>query len=221
MASDKKDHYDKKYERANYFKYKEWLYARYAPSLISFCHLPTGSSILDVGCGQGFFCHLFSKCGMKVHGIDVSETGIRQARNVYGHLGIEFEVMDINTASFPSKFDCIFVRSCSLYNTHEFRNDSNPTSTLLQHLREDGIFIFAYYSKLSSKRSPTWRYHSFQDVQKHFAGYRNAQIFFSSRLDTLFFGRHAFKSLSTRMNLLLSKMLGLGGDLICILKTNK
>lgn len=60
-----------------------------------------GASVLDVGCGQGFFSYLFRKHGMTVCGIDVSEVGIRAAQNAYGHLGISFVVADIETAIFP------------------------------------------------------------------------------------------------------------------------
>ena len=114
MKTDKADNYNTKYAERNCFRYHEWLYAPYISSLISFCDLQRGSSILDVGCGQGFFSYLFHKCGMKVHGMDISQVGIQVAKSIYGHLGIKFEVADIHTAAFPVKFDGIFVRSCSL-----------------------------------------------------------------------------------------------------------
>ena len=214
----KPDFYNESYKRQNYFHYPSWIYAPYVSSLIAFCGLEKGASILDVGCGQGFFSYLFGKHGMKVHGIDTSETGIRAAQNLYGRLGITFSVADIQTASFPEQFDCIFVRSCSLYNTDAFPFQKEVTCSLLRHLKSSGTFIFAYNSTFSSKVSPTWRYHSLEDVKQHFSSYNNAQIFFLNKLTTILTRKYSFSPFVTHMNVLLSKVSGMGGDLICILK---
>src|SRR5215831_8391381 len=119
-SEDNVKNYNLKYKDLNYFRYSERIYSPYISSLIKSCGLERGSSVLDIGCGQGFFSYLLSKYGMKVSGIDLSESGIRAAKNVYGDLGINFAVGDIETVSFPQQFDCIFVRSCSLYNNDEF-----------------------------------------------------------------------------------------------------
>ena len=87
---------------------------------------------------------------MRVHGIDVSESGIRLAQRLSEGPGITFEVADIETAEFPAKFDCVFVRSCSLYNIPEFAISDEVTGKLLKHLKENGTFIFAYHSSFSS-----------------------------------------------------------------------
>src|ERR1700751_2894870 len=101
----KADFYDETYKRPNYFRYQSWLYEPYISGLIAFCGLKKGASVLDVGCGQGFFSYLFSRNGMRVHGIDMSGTGIRAAQRLYGHLGITFAVSDIEIATFPEQFD--------------------------------------------------------------------------------------------------------------------
>ena len=216
MATDKAQHYNEKYRNKNYFNYEGWRYARYVSSLVSFCRLREGASVLDVGCGQGFFSHLLAKNGMSVYGIDISETGIHEARASYGHLGIKFEVADFRCAQFPAKFDCIFVRACSLYNTKQFPLDKEPTQTLLRLLRDGGVFIFLYGSNFSSKSSPNWRYHSLRDVSEHFARYPHAQTFFSTKIDTIIFGKFTFSRFLTSANAILSRVLGIGGDLICV-----
>src|ERR1700723_96158 len=98
------DFYNETYRETNYFRYQNWLYEPYVSSLIAFCGLRKGAMVLDVGCGQGFFSNLFRKNGMRVHGIDMSETGIRAAQSLYGHLGITFAVADIETVIFPDQF---------------------------------------------------------------------------------------------------------------------
>jgi len=217
MNVDRARHYDVKYRDANYFQYRRWLHAPYVSSLIRVCGLPEGSSVLDVGCGQGFFSYLFHTHGMKVTGIDVSETGIRTAERLYGRSGITFTVADVRTAVLPERFDCLFVRSCSLYNTAGFSADDETTRELLRHVKPNGTFIFAYNSNFSSRPSPTWRYHSLADVRAHFGRYPGARIFFSTRLDTWLLRSYALRPLVTRLNVLVSGISGMGGDLVCIL----
>jgi SAM-dependent methyltransferase len=214
--TDKTQGYNARYAQPNYFRYREWLYARYISSLVSYSKLQPGALVLDVGCGQGFFSHLFHECGMRVHGIDMSEVGIRMATNLYGKAGVTFGVADINTAVFPAKFDCIFVRSCSLYNTEQFATRDEVTAKLLRHLKEGGVLIFAYYTNLSGKESPDWRYHSLREVAAHFRRYQNGALFFCTKIDTLVIGPWAFTSLVTRLNKLLSKLCGIGGDAIYV-----
>jgi SAM-dependent methyltransferase len=216
--ADRARHYDAKYRDANYFGYRRRLYAPYVSTLIRACGLPAGASVLDVGCGQGFFSYLFRTRGMRVTGVDVSETGIRTAERLYGPHGITFTVADVRTARFPARFDCVFVRSCSLHNTGTFPADDATTRALLGHVKPGGAFIFAYNSNFSSKPSPTWRYHSLADVRAHFSRYPDARVFFSTRVDTWLLGRFALTPLVTRVNVIASRLSGIGGDLVCILR---
>lgn len=45
-------------------------------------HLPKGSSILDAGCGGGDFSIGLHEAGYKVHGLDLSPTGIAHAKTL-------------------------------------------------------------------------------------------------------------------------------------------
>src|SRR5262249_6263843 len=132
MRADRADFYNESYKKKNYFGYWTWLYAPQVSSLVKFCGLERGDSLLGIGCGQGVFSYFFSKHGLKVHGIDISETGIRMAESLYGRFGITFSVADIRTATFPEQFDCIFVRSCSLYNNDVFPIQKEDTRTFLK-----------------------------------------------------------------------------------------
>ena len=135
----KSDFYNESYKRKNYFHYQSWVYAPYISSLISYSGLKKESSVLDVGCGQGFFSSLFNKYGMRVHGIDLSDAGVEMAKNQYGRPGLTFSVEDVETARFAEPFDCVFVRSCSLYNTDAFsvQKESNAQSLKTPEGRRD------------------------------------------------------------------------------------
>ena len=217
--SDDKEWYNTKYLKENCYGYREWIYGPYIRSLVAHLAIKTDSTLLDVGCGQGFFSYLFRKCGMRVLGVDISEIAITKAKEMYGSLGLEFIVGDPLDISFPESFDCVFARSFSPYNNEEFQINSDVTETLLHHVKEGGTFIFAYNTKLSpTKKSETWRYHTLPEATNHFSKYCNARTYFVSKWDTTVVGKFAFTSFVTKINVLMSKVTGFGGDLICIVK---
>ena len=217
----KAQYYNVKYTQRNYFHYREWLYAPYIASLVSYTKLKPGSRVLDVGCGQGLFSSLFHRCGMSVLGIDLSEVGVRMAEEKYARPGLTFSVGDIQSANGlqdAEKFDCIFVRSCSLYNSREFGVSDDITTKLVRYLKTDGLFIFAYYTTFGRRASGEWHYHSLSDVAKHFARFLGKRVFFCTRLDTLIIRKFALTALVTGVNWCLSKLCGIGGDAICIFR---
>jgi len=212
------DFYDESYKRENYFRYRRLLYRPYVSSLVSYCGLQQGATLLDVGCGQGFFSALFRRHGLRVFGVDISEMGIRTALHSYGHSGITFTVGDVRLLEFPHQFDCIFVRSCSLYNTDSFSWQRDVTDGLLKHLRIGGTLIFTYNSTLSSRPSTGWRHHSIRDAQLHFCGYPNLKVFYITKLTPLLLRTYSFSTFATRLSILLTKVTGTGGELVCVLK---
>lgn len=50
-------------------------------------------TVLDMGCGKGYFTQLLKKINNKVFGIDVSPTAINQAKSRYPYIG--FDVLDM------------------------------------------------------------------------------------------------------------------------------
>jgi SAM-dependent methyltransferase len=210
--------YDEAYARANFFGYHSWIYEPYIKSLIRYCRLRKGASLLDVGCGQGFFSWLFGRCGIKVRGIDPSETGIDAARRLYGNDNVRFSVGGVKTFESTEKFDCVFVRSCSLYNNAGFSSDTAVTRQLLERVKPGGIFVFVYNTNLSLRPSTKWRFHSLHEAKQHFSDYPDARIFFINKLTPYVLRGFTFNSPSTKLNVLLSRASGSGGDLVCIVR---
>lgn len=207
--------YDQKYRHPDYFLYREWLFRPYISSLVSFCGLQPGNSVLDVGCGQGFFSYLLTLKGLRVHGVDLSAEGVRAAVKSYSKYNITFEVGDALQLETEASYDCVFVRSFSLYNTRQFRAFIAPTESLLRYVKRGGKLLFVYNSRLTPSDTSDWRHHSISEARDHFRSFR-ADVFFSSRLDTLLLGKYAFNNASTVLNACASKVLNVGGDLICI-----
>jgi SAM-dependent methyltransferase len=79
------------------------------------------SSVLDVGCGDGFWSNMLSKYYSKVTGIDPSISGIETARARYP----ELTFYNIDLDGYNEKHDVVFIRGMSLQNqkinTKKFR----------------------------------------------------------------------------------------------------
>ena len=171
----------KAYESDNYFHYRQGMYRPYLKALLRKAAVRIGSSVLDVGCGQGFFANLLRECGMTVTGIDISETGVEMANETYKRPGIEFIVGDINAISREKKFDCVFARSFSQYNVEDFAANRELTGRLMQCLKPDGVLMFLYNTKLRpTGEADDWRYHTIEEARRHFAGYNDVKGAFSA-----------------------------------------
>ena len=209
--------YDGFYKQPNYFQYRDWLYRPFIRALIKSVGLKKGARVLDAGCGQGFFTSLFADAGMDALGADISAEGVAQARNFHGSSGAKFEVGDALRLPYAGEFDCVYNRSCSLYNRADFADHRELTDALLGYVRPGGVLIFDYYTNLCArKKCSSWRYHSLDEVRRHFAPYAGSRVYFSLRLDTILLGRHAFGF--TGLNALASRVSGVGGDLIALVR---
>lgn len=217
----RKDEYYHSYLQDDYFNNRKRINEIYVKNLIRKSGLINTSSILDVGCGQGHFSYLFHKYGMNILGIDLSETGISSARKNYERNGLHFEVINAYRIPESYKFDCVFTRSLSLYNTDDLQQIRDITKHLIGHLKKNGVFIFCYNVNFNKKKqSTTWRPHSLEEIELYFSEYPDKEIYFCSKVDCLLFGRFAFNSLFSTINVVASSLLGLGGEIVCIIKNS-
>jgi 2-polyprenyl-3-methyl-5-hydroxy-6-metoxy-1,4-benzoquinol methylase len=211
LASD----YDEKYRQKHYFKYREWLYRPFVRALVKKANLKAGCRLLDVGCGQGFFSWLFADFGLEPVGVDISVEAIRSAKRDYGFSGAKFETGDALSLQYQDRYDCVFARGLSLYNSRGFKQTRDVTDALLAYLKPGGVMIFDYATNLCPTRtSESWLYHTLSDAKQHFSSYAGAEVYFSLRVDTLLFGSSAFRSPFTLLSVLISRSTGIGGELI-------
>lgn len=210
--------YNDHYSRQNYFGYREALYRPFIRALANRAGLRRGASVLDLGCGQGFFTWLFHASGYAATGVDLSAEGIRSATAAYPR-GPAFLVGDVMRLPYQEEFDCVFVRSCSLYNVDDFARDRTVTLRFLTYLKPGGVFVFDYHTCLDLRRSRgPWRYHSIDALRQHFSEWGDAETFFSLRVETMTFGGRAFNQTTTMAAVALSRVLGVGGELLAIVK---
>lgn len=98
-------------------------------------------TVLDVGCGSGYFSYSIAKKGAKVLGIDFSDEAIVIAKNQYSHKNLEFKTIDVK--KIKEKFDVIVSNG-----TLEHMDEPLKTLKLFKkHLNTKGTLIIT---------SPNW-----------------------------------------------------------------
>jgi len=104
-----------------------------------------GDKLLDVGCGTGHFSRLFSKCGYQVHGIDISEKMIWEARNAFiPHAS--FEVADMMNIPYPDEY---FEVAASIAAFEFIDYPGKALLEMLRCLKKGGTIIIAVLNKNS------------------------------------------------------------------------
>ena len=155
----------------NYSRYYDLLYrdkdyigeAQFIHWLIQ-NHAPKAQSILELGCGTGNHAMLFAKEGYSVHGIDLSEEMLQQARDRLSILPpdlashLTFSSGDIRKVRLNQTFDVIL----SLFHVISYQTTNEDLqaafATVKEHLKPGGIFIFdCWYGPAVLSESPTVR----------------------------------------------------------------
>lgn len=213
---DRVKHYNSIYRGANYFCYREWVYSPYVAALIGVSGLHEGDSILDVGCGQGFFSNQLALCGLQVTGVDLSEEAICSARRSYGDSKINFVTGDAVKHNWEDQFDGLFVRSCSLFNRVDFALNAEVSQALSEFIKPGGVLIFVYNSTASARRSSGWKYHSLSDLRAHFSWAKGGRFYFLNKYVVCCLKSFAFSRVGCLVSIYLSRLLRCGGDLICL-----
>jgi SAM-dependent methyltransferase len=209
--------YDSAYSHDDFFGNRKWINEVYVRKLFRKSGLPKASRLLDVGCGQGHFSFLFSKSVNLVLGIDLNKTGVRDANQLYGCEGLYFAVSD--ALAIPgNQFDCVFARSLSLYNTLDVGRIRTVTKELMDRVQSGGLLIFSYNANFKKKKQKaTWRVHTLREIRSYFAEYPS-EAYFTSKIDCLLFGRFGFNRGFSYLNMLASRLLGLGGEMVCFVR---
>ena len=139
----------------NYSQYYDLLYrdkdyigeAQFIHQLIQ-NHAPNPQSILELGCGTGNHAMLLAKEGYSIHGIDLSEEMLQQARDRLSKFHpdlaskIKFSQGDIRQTRLNQKFDVVL----SLFHVISYQTTNEDLlaafTTAKEHLKPGGIFVF-------------------------------------------------------------------------------
>jgi SAM-dependent methyltransferase len=113
--------------------------------------IPTGSAVLDYGCGPGRLSLLLARSGFNILGADPSKGMIAEARNLDRQgLDIEFETIDqADDVLMPNAYDAIVCSSVLEY----VREPHDLLLRFHHSLRKSGVLIVSYPNK-----SSIWRW---------------------------------------------------------------
>jgi 2-polyprenyl-3-methyl-5-hydroxy-6-metoxy-1,4-benzoquinol methylase len=109
----------------------------------------SGSSVLDIGCGEGYGSSYLAGYAGKVKGLDYSKQAIDYAGRKYQKNNLQFSVMDVkNLSSLSQKFSaiCSFQFIEHLSDANEFLGD---VSSLLE---PGGVFICSTPNKIDASK---------------------------------------------------------------------
>ena len=213
--------YDKKYSITD-FKHSLITDRAFIKALISKYSIPKNASLLDIGCGTGWYSYLFAELGLKVTGIDFSRAGIFKAKDSYGN-GITWVVGDGCNMPFKRKFDVLFCSGFSPFSLVDNLSEAiNIGKSLFEYLKKDGYFIFQMASDLSNKRSKdTFMNYSLEKIRNYFLNLDCGEIIGSFVINRQLFPilkKHALSSLITRICIIAQKIHHKNVKLIVIIK---
>lgn len=161
----------------NYSRYYDLLYQdKNYPGEVQFlCSLldryaGKPKSLLELGCGTGVHAALMASHGYQVHGIDMSEQMLIQAKARQASLPKEtaerlvFTRDDLRSLSLNGKFDAVI----SLFHVMSYQVDDVDLlaafKTAKHHLREGGVFIFdCWYGPAVLTERPSVRVKRWED----------------------------------------------------------
>ena len=160
-------HYDRLYADGGFGydvrrdAWSAWVAAHYIKEF----ELQRGETLLDVGCGDGFWTGLFADQGLVATGIDLSPGGIEQAQR--DHPSAAFVVGDAEDLPFADEsFDVVFCRAI----THLARLDLTvePTRRLMTSmrrvLRPGGMILISFYTKRDGGGTPDHVWHPISEL---------------------------------------------------------
>ncbi len=224
-ALDIREHYDDLYLTKNAYRQREWLYRPFIDAIVTKAKLRPKSSLMDVGCGQGFFPHLFAINDLEVLGVEISKTAVDSAMADYG---TEARFMERDIFIDPlAQFDCVFTRSLTEYNRPHLEDASLATEALLDHVKPGGWLIVDYNTHLGKPWSSApatvgsgWRNKTPEEFSEHFRPY-GGEVYFVCRMDTWLLGSWAFSRPVQWVAKQISRHLGLGGEIVAFVRKPK
>lgn len=107
--------------------------------------LPEGAALLDIGCGPGLYAKQFSQRGLRVTGLDFSESSIAYAREHDPHS--EYIVRDYLTMEFEDAFDMITLIYCD-YGALIPDERRDLLRRVHKALRPGGLFLLDVFTPL-------------------------------------------------------------------------
>ena len=116
---------------------------QFLSNLITFLKIPSGSSILDCGCGRGRHAVYLSKRGFEVTGLDISEKSILCAKK-HEHKNLAFHKHDLRDPFKINHYD-IALNLFTSFGYFENESDNHLViKTISSSLKKEGWFVLDF-----------------------------------------------------------------------------
>lgn len=104
--------------------------------------LPPDAQLMDLACGRGRHARYFVEAGLRVTGVDISETSIDEAREAVQ--GASFHVHDMRVPFATARFDGICCLFTSLGYFDNLDDDRKVFDAVVQALKPGGRFVLDF-----------------------------------------------------------------------------
>ena len=124
--------------------------------------LPSGSHILDIGCGTGRHCIELARRGYKMTGVDISSGMLNEARRGAARMGVKIDLIHADAVEFKAEkeFDaaiCICEGAFGLLGSEDdpHQHDLDILRNINEALRPDGMLILTALNGMLKIRGAT------------------------------------------------------------------
>lgn len=122
---------------------------------------PTGTRVLDVGCGTGVQIQVMNKLGLNATGIDLSFVGLRAARQ-RTPLADLIQCDATRQPFIDASFDAAVSFGCSLMNSPAFAITQHFIAESLRLIRPGGWLVITSASDFTESTKRGWRQQPFE-----------------------------------------------------------
>lgn len=178
---------------------------RFLDCLMARFDVVPGSKLVDIGCGNGFYCNLFKQRKIHVTGVDRSEKAIKYCKERYGAT-CEWICDDAFNLERHGTFDYAFCFFFMHFNAFDNpRDGANSANRLMQYLKPGGRLFFLWHSDLTAVRLTPDRFSvmnfTIPQLKQFFPGYSIEAYAIDSPAHTCrLFGRYSFNAYITRLS---------------------
>ncbi len=132
-------------------------YLRAGEEYVIKTYMPSGSRVLDLGCGAGRTTAYISENGCSVVGADISAPLIKKAKNLYSN--IDFKEMDARDLDFEDgSFDVVFFSFNGIDNLASLEERDKAINEIKRVLKPGGYLIYSSHNALAVPRTRTsWK----------------------------------------------------------------